>query len=188
VLVAEAAKVRHGQRDDGGLPVRRQTGNDGVTQGRNLMAAKKRKPAPKTKTTNKTGMTRTQIESADRVFAGGLDVRRAMWGPDGADNQIDSASDFMWPMQEVVTRYCFGETWTRKGLPRKVRSMITLGMLVAMGRPHELKVHVRGAIANGVTKQEIQEVLLHAMVYAGIPRGVEGFRSAAETLKEMGLE
>ena len=152
------------------------------------MAAKKRKPSPKTKTTNKPGKTRTQIESADPVFAGGVDVRRAMWGPDGADNQIDTAGDFIWPMQQVVTRYCFGETWTRKGLPRKVRSMITLGMLVAMGRPHELKVHVRGAIANGVTKLEIQEVLLHAMVYAGIPRGVEGFRSAAETLKEMGLE
>jgi 4-carboxymuconolactone decarboxylase len=66
--------------------------------------------------------------------------------------------------------------------------MITLGILVAQGRPHELKVHVRGALANGVTKEEIQEVLLHAMVYAGIPRGVEGFRSAEEVLREMGLE
>jgi 4-carboxymuconolactone decarboxylase len=111
-----------------------------------------------------------------------------MWGHEGAEGQIDAASDFIWPMQDYVTRWCFGETWTRTRLPRKARSMITLGILVAQGRPHELKVHVRGALANGVTKDEIQEVLLHAMVYAGIPRGVEGFRSAAEVLREMGLE
>jgi 4-carboxymuconolactone decarboxylase len=111
-----------------------------------------------------------------------------MWGHEGAEGQIDSATDFIWPMQDYVTRWCFGETWTRTKLPRKARSMITLGILVAQGRPHELKVHVRGAIANGLTKEEIQEVLLHAMVYSGIPRGVEGFRSAAEVLKEMGLE
>jgi 4-carboxymuconolactone decarboxylase len=152
------------------------------------MAGKKRKPASTSRAAKKPGASRSQTASADPIFAGGLDVRRAMWGPDGAENQIDQASDFIWPMQEVVTRYCFGETWTREGLPRRLRSMITLGILVAQGRPHELKVHVRGAIANGVTKEEIQEVLLHAMVYAGIPRGVEGFRSAAEALKDMGLE
>jgi len=131
---------------------------------------------------------RSKRESANPVFARGLDVRRAMWGHEGAEGQIDSASDFIWPMQDYVTRWCFGETWTRTKLPRKARSMITLGILVAQGRPHELKVHVRGAIANGVSKEEIQEVLLHAMIYSGIPRGVEGFRSAAEVLREMGLE
>lgn len=130
---------------------------------------------------------RSKRESQNPVFARGLDVRRAMWGHDGAEGQIDAASDFLWPMQDAVTRYCFGETWTRPKLPRKIRSMITLAMLVAMARPHELKVHVRGAIANGVTKEEIQEVLLHAMVYSGVPRGVEAFHSAEETLKDMGL-
>jgi 4-carboxymuconolactone decarboxylase len=130
---------------------------------------------------------RSVSASADPAFAGGLQVRRAMWGPEGAEGQIDAASDFIWPMQEAVTRYCFGQTWTRPGLSRKARSMITLGILVAQGRPHEIKVHVRGAIANGLTPEEIQEVLLHAMVYSGIPRGVEGFRSAEEVLKEMGL-
>jgi 4-carboxymuconolactone decarboxylase len=111
-----------------------------------------------------------------------------MWGHAGAEGQIDAASDFIWPMQDYVTRHCFGETWTRPRLPRRIRSMITLGILVSQGRPHELKVHVRGALANGVTKEELQEVLLHAMVYSGIPRGVEGFRSAEEVLKELGVK
>ena len=124
----------------------------------------------------------------DPDFARGLDVRRAMWGSPGAEGQIEAAGDFIWPLQEVVTKYCFGQTWTRPKLSLKVRSMITLAMLVAMARPNELKVHIQGAIANGVSKDEIQEILLHAMVYAGVPRGVEGFRAAEEKLKEMGLE
>ena len=130
---------------------------------------------------------RVARETQNPVFAAGLDVRRAMWGREGADGQIEAASDFIWPLQDVVTRYCFGETWTRPKLSRKVRSMITMAMLVAMARPHELRVHVRGAIANGVSKDEIQEILLHAMVYSGVPRGVEAFRVADETLKEMGV-
>lgn len=149
-------------------------------------SATKKSARPQGKSTP--SASRSKRESANPVFARGLDVRRAMWGHEGAEGQIDSASDFIWPMQDYVTRWCFGETWTRTKLPRKARSMITLGILVAQGRPHELKVHVRGAIANGVSKEEIQEVLLHAMIYSGIPRGVEGFRSAAEVLKEMGLE
>jgi 4-carboxymuconolactone decarboxylase len=133
------------------------------------------------------GAGRSKQVSRDPAFARGLDVRRAMWGHGGAEGQVDAASDFIWPMQEVVTRYCFGETWTRKALPRKTRSMITLAILVAMARPHELKVHVRGAIANGVTVEEIQEILRHAMVYCGVPLGVEAFRSAEEVLKDMKL-
>jgi 4-carboxymuconolactone decarboxylase len=131
---------------------------------------------------------RAKRESKNPDFAAGLKVRRAMWGPDGAEGQINAAGDFIWPLQEVVTKYCFGQTWTRPKLSRKIRSMITMAMLVAMARPHELKVHIEGAIANGVTKEEIQEILLHAMVYAGVPRGVEGFRAAEEKLKQMGLE
>lgn len=149
-------------------------------------ASVKKSPSPKNAA--KGGKSRSRTESANPVFARGLDVRRVMWGHDGAEGQIDSAGDFIWPMQDYVTRWCFGETWTRPKLPRKTRSMITMGMLVAQGRPHELKVHVRGAIANGVSKEEIQEVLLHAMVYSGIPRGVEGFRVAEDVLREMGLE
>jgi 4-carboxymuconolactone decarboxylase len=131
---------------------------------------------------------RVKRESKNPDFKRGISVRRSMWGADGADKQINAAGDFIWPLQEVVTTYCFGQTWTRPKLSRKIRSMITLAMLVAMARPNELKVHVEGAIANGVTKEEIQEILLHAMVYSGIPRGVEGFRAAEEKLKQMGLE
>jgi 4-carboxymuconolactone decarboxylase len=151
-------------------------------------AARTKSKAQPTKPAADTKMTRAKRESENPDFARGLEVRRAMWGFDGADGQINAAGDFIWPLQEVVTKYCFGQTWTRPRLSRKVRSMITLAMLVAMARPHELKVHVQGAIANGVTKEEIQEILLHAMVYAGVPRGVEGFRAAEEKLKEMGLE
>ncbi len=131
---------------------------------------------------------RVKRASKNPDFKRGIAVRRAMWGADGADRQINAAGDFIWPLQEVVTTYCFGQTWTRPKLSPKIRSMITLAMLVAMARPNELKVHIEGAIANGVSKQEIQEILLHAMVYSGIPRGVEGFRAAEEKLKQMGLE
>jgi 4-carboxymuconolactone decarboxylase len=110
-----------------------------------------------------------------------------MWG-NGAEHQIETASDFLWPMQDYVTRHCFGETWTRPLLARRARSMLTLTMLVGKGRPRELKVHVRGAIKNGVSKEEISEILLHAMIYCGVPKAVEGFRSAQEVLREMGLE
>jgi 4-carboxymuconolactone decarboxylase len=142
----------------------------------------------KSKGSKSKGVTRAKKESAHPDFAAGMKVRRAMWGPEGAEGQINAAGDFIWPLQDVVTKYCFGQTWTRPKLSRKVRSMITLAMLVAMARPNELKVHVAGAIANGVTKDEIQEILLHAMVYSGIPRGVEAFRAAEEKLKQMGLE
>ncbi len=148
----------------------------------------RKKVAAKPAAKSSAGMTRTKRESQNADFARGVEVRRAMWGFEGADGQIDKAGDFIWPLQEVVTKYCFGQTWTRPKLSRKVRSMITMAMLVAMARPHELKVHIQGAIANGVTKEEIQEILLHAMVYAGVPRGAEGFGAAEEKLKEMGLE
>ena len=149
--------------------------------------AKRTRKSAHSETAAPRGATRSKLASSDPVFARGLDVRRAMWGHGGAEGQVDAAGDFIWPMQEVVTRYCFGETWARKALPRKSRSMITLAILVAMARPHELKVHVRGAIANGVSVEEIQEILRHAMVYCGVPLGVEAFRSAEEVLKDMGL-
>jgi 4-carboxymuconolactone decarboxylase len=118
----------------------------------------------------------------------GLGIRRDMFGPAGAEGQIEQATDFTRPMQELATRYCFGEIWGRPELDRRTRSMLTLALLVALGKPNQLKLHVKGAIANGVTKEEIREVLLHSMVYAGIPAGVEAHAAAAETLRELGLE
>jgi len=118
----------------------------------------------------------------------GIEIRREIFGKEVTDRQIEQASRFLAPMQEVVSRYCFGETWSREGLTRRERSMITLAALCAMGRTHELRIHVKGALANGVTPLEIRELLLHTMVYAGVPLGVDAFHNAAESLAEEGVD
>lgn len=118
----------------------------------------------------------------------GVRIRREMFGTEFTDRQIEQANKFTAPMQNVVSRYCFGETWSREELARRERSMVTLGVLCAMGRSHELRAHVKGALANGVTPLEIREILLHTMVYAGVPLGVDAFRNAAESLAEEGVD
>lgn len=118
----------------------------------------------------------------------GVQIRREMFGAEFTDRQIEQANRFTAPMQDVVSKYCFGETWSRAGLARRERSMVTLGALCAMGRTHELRVHVKGALANGVTPLEIREILLHTMVYAGVPLGVDAIRNAAESLAEAGVD
>ncbi len=117
-------------------------------------------------------------------FKTGMQIRHDMFGPGGAEDRYAQTTDFNRPFEDVVTRYCFGETWSRPGLDRKTRSLITLAALTAMVRPNQLKVHVRGALANGCTPQEIREVLLHTVVYAGVPAGVEAFTAAAEVLAQ----
>jgi 4-carboxymuconolactone decarboxylase len=124
---------------------------------------------------------------ADDAYAKGIAVREQMFGPEHAQAKIDRATDFTREFEELVTRYCFGEIWTRELIPRRQRSLLTIAMLVALGRPHEIQVHVRGAIANGATKDEIREVMLHAAVYCGIPAAVDGFRQATVVLEELGL-
>ncbi len=121
---------------------------------------------------------------AKDVFDKGLAIRREVLGKDYVDNAIKSADDFNRPLQEFVTEYCWGAVWGRPGLPKKTRSMLNLAMLTALNRPHELKLHVRGALNNGVTREEISEILLHAAVYAGVPAAVDAFRTAREVLKE----
>jgi 4-carboxymuconolactone decarboxylase len=118
----------------------------------------------------------------------GVQIRRDMFGAEATDRQIAQANAFTRPMQDVVSRYCFGETWSREGLARRERSMVTLAVLCTMGRSEELKVHVAGALSNGVTPLEIREVLLHSMVYCGVPLGVNGFRNAAEALAQHGID
>ncbi len=118
----------------------------------------------------------------------GEQIRRDMFGAEFTERQLAEVNRFTAPMQNVVSRYCFGETWSREGLARRERSMVTLGALCAMGRPHELRVHVKGALANGVTPLEIREILLHTMVYAGVPLGVNAFVNAAESLAEEGID
>jgi len=107
------------------------------------------------------------------AFETGLALRRDMFGIGGADKAIDAATEFSRPLQEMVTRYCFGEVWQRPGLDRKTRSMLTLAMLISNGRFTQFGVHVRGAIANGVTELELRELILHAQLYCGIPAAVE---------------
>lgn len=125
---------------------------------------------------------------SEDATAKGVDIRREMFGQDITDRQITEANAFVRPMQDVVSRYCFGETWSRDGLTRRERSMITLGVLCAMGRSKELRIHVKGALANGVTPLEIRELLLHTMVYAGVPLGVDGIHNAAASLAEEGVD
>ena len=131
---------------------------------------------------------RTQTDGNKDTFSAGLQIRRDMFGLANADQVFEKATDFNRTLQELVTRYCFGEVWTRSLLDRRTRSMLTMALLVALNRPNQLKGHVRGAIKNGVTKEEIREVLLHSMIYAGVPAGVDSFNHATEVLKELGLE
>ena len=125
---------------------------------------------------------------SENPLKNGVQIRRDMFGAEFTDRQIAQANQFTKPMQDVVSNYCFGETWSREGLARRERSMVTLSALCAMGRSHELRVHVKGALANGVTPLEIREILLHTMVYAGVPLGVDAIRNAAESLAEAGID
>lgn len=117
----------------------------------------------------------------------GLEIRRAVLGAEYVDKAIASADDFNRPMQELVTEYCWGEIWNRPGLDRKTRSIINLAMLTALNRPHEIKLHVLGALNNGLTKDEISEVFLQTAIYCGVPAAIDSFRVAREVFKEQGV-
>jgi 4-carboxymuconolactone decarboxylase len=119
----------------------------------------------------------------DPVTHAGLATRRAVLGHDYVQAALDKATPFTAPLQELVTRNAWGSTWQRKGIDLKTRSIVTVSMLVALGKMHELKVHVRGALNNGVTPEELQEIFLHASVYCGFPAAVDAFRTAAEVVE-----
>ena len=120
-------------------------------------------------------------------FEQGLKTRREVLGADYVDASIANADDFNMPMQELVTEYCWNEIWNRPGLDRRTRSIMNLCMITALNRPHELKLHVRGAINNGLTKEEIKEVVLQTAIYCGVPAAIDSFRNAKEVFKEMGI-
>lgn len=122
------------------------------------------------------------------LFDRGLATRREVLGDAYVQRSLDSADEFSIPMQEHVTQYCWGDVWNRPGLERAQRSLINLAMISALNRPHELKVHVRGAIRNGVTKEQIKEVFLQVAIYCGVPAAMESFRLAREVFKEMEAE
>jgi 4-carboxymuconolactone decarboxylase len=118
------------------------------------------------------------------VFERGLEIRKSVLGAEFVDNAIRSADEFNMPMQELVTEYCWGAVWGREGLPKKIRSMLNLAMISTLNRPHELKMHIRGALRNGVTRDEIREVFMQVAIYAGVPAGVDSFRIAREVFNE----
>ncbi|MGO1060763.1 4-carboxymuconolactone decarboxylase [Planococcus sp. FY231025] len=122
------------------------------------------------------------------MFEKGLEIRKSVLGAEYVENSINNATDFNMPMQELVTEYCWGEVWGRPGLERKTRSIINLAMITALNRPHELKLHVRGAINNGLTRDEIKEVFLQTAIYCGVPAAIDSFRSAKEVFDEMDKE
>jgi 4-carboxymuconolactone decarboxylase len=119
------------------------------------------------------------------LFEKGLAIRKSVLGAEYVEKSIAAADDFNRPMQELTTEYCWGWCWGRDGLDKKTRSIINLAMISALNRPHELKMHVKGAVANGLTREEIREVLLQVAIYCGIPAGVDSFRIAKEALAEL---
>jgi len=121
----------------------------------------------------------------EQTYEAGLDVRREVLGAEHVERSLNQVNDFLLPIQELVTEYCWGVIWTRDGLPRKTRSLLNLAMLTSLNRPHEFAAHVRGAVANGATEQEIQETLLQAAIYVGVPAALESFRIADEVLREI---
>lgn len=116
------------------------------------------------------------------MFDIGLKNRRDVLGTEYVDKSINNADSFNTEFQKLVTEYCWGEVWGREGLTRRERSLINLGMISALNRPHELKLHVQGALNNGLTREDIKEVLLQVMIYCGVPAAVDGFRIAREVV------
>jgi 4-carboxymuconolactone decarboxylase len=126
----------------------------------------------------------TSDQTRKETYEQGLDMRRTVLGGDHVDRSLNHVSDFARPIQELVTEYCWGVVWTRPELSLATRSLLNLAMLTALNRPHELGVHVRGALRNGVTVSEIQEALIQTAVYVGVPAALESFRVAERVIAE----
>jgi 4-carboxymuconolactone decarboxylase len=124
---------------------------------------------------------------SDDLYQQGLKIRKAVLGEEYVNRALANTNSFNAPLQELVTEYCWGKVWGRPGLDLKQRSMLNLAMISLLNRPHELKAHLRGALTNGVTTQEICEVFLQVAIYAGVPAAVDSFRIANEFFKENGI-
>ena len=122
---------------------------------------------------------------ASEKFDKGLALRREVLGEDYVARAMANADEFSRPLQELVTEFAWGTVWQREGLPRRDRSLMTVVMLVALNRPHELRLHLRGALNNGLSREELREALLHAAVYCGMPAAVDAFRAAREVFAEI---
>src|SRR5262252_6296189 len=121
------------------------------------------------------------------LYERGLKLRREVLGASYVDSSVAGADEFMSAFQRITTEWCWGYAWGREGLDRKTRSMVNLAMLTALGKPSEIKLHVKGALANGVSVEEIKELLIHATVYCGIPAGLEAFKAAHQVLLDEGV-
>jgi 4-carboxymuconolactone decarboxylase len=119
-----------------------------------------------------------------KTYEKGLEVRSAVLGKEYVENSLRTADAFNKPFQELVTEYCWGAVWGREELPRKTRSMLNIAMISILNRPHELKLHLRGALRNGVSKDEIREILMQVAIYGGVPAAVDSFRIAREVFAE----
>ena len=119
------------------------------------------------------------------LFERGLAIRKAVLGTEYVERALASADAFTGPLQELVTEYCWGAVWGREGLARRDRSLINLAMISILNRPHELKIHVKGALRNGVRREEIMETFLQVAIYAGVPAAVDSFRIAREAFAEV---
>lgn len=124
----------------------------------------------------------------DELFERGLEIRKSVLGAEYVDKSIANADDFNMPMQRLVTEYCWGACWGREELPKSMRSLLNIAMLSCLGRNAELKIHTKGAIRNGCSKEEIREVLLQVAIYCGVPAAVDSFRVAKEALAELDSE
>jgi 4-carboxymuconolactone decarboxylase len=119
------------------------------------------------------------------VYEKGLEIRRAVVGKEYVERSLAAADELTWPLQELVTQYCWGEVWGREGvIDRRTRSVLNIGMLSALNRPHELKLHIKGALNNGLTPAEIHELLLQVAIYCGVPAAIDGTRIAREAIAE----
>ena len=123
----------------------------------------------------------------DDLYQRGMQIRRAVLGDEYVDKSLATADDFSRPIVELSTEYCWGRVWGRPGLERRDRSLLNLAMIAALNRPHELKIHVKGALTNGLTRAEICEVFLQVAIYCGIPASLDAFKTASGVFKERGI-
>ena len=121
---------------------------------------------------------------AEDIFEKGLEIRREVLGKEYVDRSLRAGDEFSRPLQELVTKYCWGEVWARPGLPRRMRSLLNVAMLTALNRPHEVRLHVRGALRNGCAENDILEVLLQAAIYCGVPAAMDSLRIAKEVIQK----
>jgi len=129
-----------------------------------------------------------EIRTRSERFERGLKTRREVLGVEYVDRSLEQADEFSWAAQEMTTEWCWDATWNRPGLDRRSRSILNLGMIAALGKPNEFKIHVRGALNNGLTKEELKEIFIQVGTYCGVPAALDSFRLAKEVFKEMGLD